>query len=280
MNIEKVVKMVRVAAAKKLLTIICFVIFLLAMATGLTFGEQGTATLGLGEMSLEQLQAQKDKLRKETEQARLEIDSILAILNRKKEIEEREKEKGDVLDPYSAQHQVEVLKPEVDLLQRQLDALLEKERLLVQRLSLIQRAQEAKLRIIEFQREPKFPNAWVGFGMLADGKSGTGTDSAQSQFFAEIGMRIPVVAKWAAIGPFIGAYHNKWYGGIEGFIPVVTPEQGIPYGSWVELGIAYNEKASALFGLRVGDERWQLLFRYWAGVDIELPLQFGVACLF
>jgi len=172
------------------------------------------------------------------------------------------------------------MKPEVERLQRQLDALLAKERLIGQKLSLTQQAQEARLRIIELQRQPKFRYGWLGVGMLADGKSGTGTDSTPSQFFMELGMRLPVGKKYSAIGPFVGAYHGQWYVGIEGFIPVVAPEQGKPYGSWAKVGVAYGKKAVALFGLSLGDERWQLTFRYWAGVEEKLPLQFGVAYLF
>jgi len=257
-------------------------VLVIGLPISISFAGQGTETrtLTLGEMSLEQLQAQEDKLRREAEQARWEIDSILQIINREKEIEERKKEKGDVIDPYSAEHQVELMKPEVERLQRQLDALLEKERLIGQRLSLTQQAQEARLRIIELQRQPKFRHCWIGFGMLADGKSGTGTDSTPSEFFAEIGARIPAGKKYGAVGPFVGITHNQAYVGIEGFIPVVPPKQGDPGGSWAKVGVAYRKKVSALFGLSLGDERWQLTFRYWAGVDVELPLQFGVAYLF
>jgi len=262
---------------------LCFIgILVIGLPITISFAGQGTetGTLTLDEMSLEQLQAQEERFRREAEQARWEIDSILQIINREKEIEERKKEKKDVIDSYSAEHQVELMKPEVERLQRQLDALLEKERLIGQRLSLTQQAQEARLRIIELQRQPKFRHYWLGFGMLADGKSGTGTDSTPSEFFAEIGARIPAGKKYTAIGPFVGAYHGQCYAGIEGFIPVVPPKQGDSGGSWVKIGVAYGKRVSALFGLNIGDERWQLTFRYWAGTDVELPLQFGVAYLF
>ncbi|MBU2579060.1 hypothetical protein KKA09_03005 [Patescibacteria group bacterium] len=251
-----------------------------AITIGQVVGTAGIKTLTLGEMSLEQLKIQKYQLEREAERAGWEIDSILRIINREKEIEVRKNEKGSVLDPYSPEHQVQEMRPEVERLQRQLNALLEKERLIGEKLRLVQQAQEARQRIIELQRSPKFPLGWVGVGMLADGKSGTGTDSTPSQFFAEIGMRLPAGKKYGAIGPFVGITHNQAYAGIEGFIPVVPPKQGDPGGSWAKIGVAYGKKVSALFGLNIGGERWQLTFRYWAGVDVELPLQFGVAYLF
>ena len=240
------------------------------------FAQGGTATLGLGDMSLEQLQDQEDKFRRDAEQARWEIDSLLQIFNLKEEKERRKEEKQGILSG-SPQQQVEILKPEVSLLQRQLDALLDKERLISQKLRLIQQAQEARLRIIELQRKPEFRLAGVVVGLMDDGK--TGTDSTPSQFFVELGIRLPVVKEFTAVGPFIGISTNV-YAGIEAHIPVVSPEQGRPYGSWAEVGIAYNGKVSGLFGLRLGGERWQFSFRYWAGVDTKLPLQFGVVCLF
>lgn len=259
-------------------------VLLLAVIPAMSYGQagqQGTPTLGLGEMSLEQLKIQKYQLERDAERAGWEIDSILRIINREKEIEVRKNEKGDVIDSYSPEHQVELMKPEVERLERGLDALLEKERLLQQKLRLIQQAQEAKLRIIELQRSPKFPLGWVGVGMLADGKSGSDTDKTPSQFFAEVGMRLPAGKKYGAVGPFVGITHNQAYAGIEGFIPVVPPKQGDPGGSWIIVGTGYNGKFIPLIvGLRLGTEQWQGYFRYWAGVDVELPLQFGVALLF
>lgn len=241
------------------------------------FAQGGTATLGLGDMSLEQLQDQEDKFRRDAEQARWEIDSLLQIFNLKEEKERRKEEKQEILSG-SPQQQVEILKPEVSLLQRQLDALLDKERLISQKLRLIQQAQEAKLRIMELQRKPEFRLAGVVVGLMDDGK--TGTDSTPSQFFVELGIRLPVVKEFTAVGPFVGISQSHIFGGVEAHIPVVSPEQGRPYGSWAEVGIAYNGKVSGLFGLRLGSDKWQFLFRYWSGIDTKLPLQFGVVCLF
>lgn len=262
------------------------IVVVLAIFWSVAFGAgQGTKTEGmgetmlLGEMSLSQLRDQEEKFRREAERLGWEIDSILQIINRKTEIEKRREEKRDVLDPSSPQHQVEVMKPEVELLQRRLDALLEKERLIAEKLRLTQQAQEVRLRIVELQRQPKFRLGWLGFGYLADGKSGSDSTHVSSKFSVELGVRAPI-GTYTAIGLLVG-YTGKVYAGVEGFIPVEAPKQGEPYGSWITLGGVYDEydkKAAALIGLRLGGERIQAQFRIY--YPSSFPFQLNVIFVF
>jgi len=135
-----------------------------------------------------------------------------------------------------------------------------------------------RLAIQELEREPKLYHWLLGVGVFTDLATDTDTASPRTKYCIEAGARFPIIDKWNSLGPFVG-YGDKWYGGLNLFIPVVKPTKDKNSGgSWIEFGGIIGKESAAFLGLSLETEHSRLFARWLVGAN--RPLQFGISYLF
>lgn len=170
---------------------------------------------------------------------------------------------------------LEEKKSRLDQIITRLEGLKERLKARMQELKEVEKVREKEEKVILKSRLPLFcmSLAMVGY----QEKIGTETDY-YSTISGELGVRMPIPLKWWATSFFVG-YEKRGYAGISIFIPVVKPEKGKPYGSWIEIG--GRSPSLGLCGLSFEAENWRLFGRVFVSLDEDDPVyQVGLSYIF